>query len=59
MTRVLIVENYYGGSHKALVDVLVAHYPESTVVTMPAKKWGWRMRCSSVYLSRTIPRLPL
>jgi len=53
--RVLAIEPYYGGSHKAFLDGLAAasrhHW---TVLTLPAYKWKWRMRHSAVFFAEQI-----
>jgi len=47
--RVLALEAYYGGSHKAFVDGWRAHgRHEWTLLTLPASKWKWRMRHAAV-----------
>lgn len=41
----LLLEAYHGGSHRHLIDGLVARVvPGATVWTLPARKWKWRMR---------------
>jgi len=43
--RILALEPYYGGSHKAFLDGLCAHSRhEFDLLTLPARKWKWRMR---------------
>jgi len=56
--QLLIVEPWYGGSHKQLLDVLSSQLDCNTflLVTLPAKKWHWRARTSSLRLSQDIPR---
>ena len=45
LVRVLLVEPYYGGSHKAWADGYGAHSAyEVTLVSHPARFWKWRMQ---------------
>ncbi len=47
--RVLVVESYYGGSHKAFLDGWIRNsVHEFDLITFPAYKWKWRMRHSAV-----------
>lgn len=74
--KVLFIEPFYGGSHKQLIDVLMAsmftycnhskiivkHLPlidiqDSTLVTLSAKKWHWRARCSPLIIYKSIPAI--
>lgn len=49
---VAILEPYYGGSHALFVDTLRAHSRHRCrVVTMPARKWKWRMRGASAWFA--------
>ena len=44
--RILALEPYYGGSHRAFLDGLAARSRHAwTVLSMPARKWKWRIRC--------------
>ncbi|XP_015834050.1 tRNA-queuosine alpha-mannosyltransferase isoform X2 [Tribolium castaneum] len=50
--KVLFIEPFYGGSHKALIDTFAENYG---VITLPAKKWHWRARCGALSLLEFIP----
>ncbi len=51
--RVLIVEPYYGTSHRHMVDGLRSRgLFETELLTLPARKWKWRMRGGAMVLAR-------
>jgi len=56
--RVLILEPYYGGSHRAVLDAL---FPmpgwEFDVLTLPPRKWKWRMRGSAITMAAEARRM--
>lgn len=53
--RILAIEPYYGGSHKAFLDGLQKHSThEWDIITLPAYKWKWRMRHSALTVARII-----
>ncbi|NTU70888.1 MAG: DUF3524 domain-containing protein [Coriobacteriia bacterium] len=50
--RILALEPYYGGSHRAVLDALVDHVDaEWTLLTLPARKWKWRMRGAAISMA--------
>jgi len=57
-TKIYIIEPFYGGSHQQLIDLLkeeLLSVGEVEIFTLPAKKWKWRLRCSSMYFADIIP----
>lgn len=52
-TRVVVLEPYYGGSHATFVDTVRRNSRhEVVVVTLPARKWKWRMRGAAIWFAR-------
>lgn len=53
--RVLALEPYYGGSHRAVLDGLVERLTPMglafDLLTLPARKWKWRMRGSAITMA--------
>ncbi len=50
--RILALEGYYGGSHRAFLDGWSgASEHEWTVLSLPAYKWKWRMRHGAITFS--------
>ncbi len=55
--RVLALEPYYGGSHKAFVDGWRARSRHAwTVLGLPANKWKWRMRHAAITFADEVRR---
>ena len=47
--RILALEPYYGGSHRAFIDGWRAHSRHDwDLLTLPATKWKWRMRHAAI-----------
>jgi len=55
--KVLILEPFYGGSHKQLIDIILNRLnpSEYELITQTAKKWHWRARSSALWFSQQIP----
>lgn len=53
---VLLIEPFYGGSHKQLMDLVASELgPEQCrLVTLPATKWHWRARTAALWLAERI-----
>ena len=53
----LFIEPFCGGSHKQLIDLLANELfaGESWLLSLPDKKWQWKMRASSLYFAQQIP----
>lgn len=50
--HILLLEPYYGGSHAAFVNTFCAHTKHrTTLVTLPARKWKWRMRGAAIWFT--------
>lgn len=50
--RLLVLEPYYGGSHRAVLDGLLDRLDvEADVLTLPARKWKWRMRGAAITMA--------
>lgn len=59
MKKILFVEPFYGGSHKQLIDTLTGALPKCCdydLISLNAKKWPWRARCSALTLSQMVPK---
>ncbi len=59
--RLLALEPYYGGSHRAVLDGLLERLSEAgwehDLLTLPARKWKWRMRGSAVTMADEVAGL--
>jgi len=63
MISVYILEPFYGGSHKQLIDFMLDAFSRNfpagkldvKLYTLPAKKWHWRARTSALNFAQTIP----
>lgn len=62
-TAILVIEPFFGGSHKQLIETLMKHsvfgvVDDVTLCTLADKKWKWRLRSSSFHFASTIPTRP-
>jgi glycosyltransferase involved in cell wall biosynthesis len=56
--RILTLEAYYGGSHKAFLDGWLNHSEHDfTVFSLPPSKWKWRMRHAAITFAQQINAL--
>jgi glycosyltransferase involved in cell wall biosynthesis len=56
--KVLALEPYYGGSHKAFIDNFSSYSRHDwTLLTLPAYKWKWRMRHSAITFADQVKKL--
>lgn len=57
--KILVLEPYFGGSHRAFLRDLARYLPvEFVMLTLPARKWKWRMRLAAAYFVEKIKQLP-
>ncbi len=53
--RVLVLEPYFGGSHRAVLDTLLPRLADAgwdaDLLTLPARKWKWRMRGAAITMA--------
>ena len=55
IVKILVLEPYYGGSHKTFFDGLQSFLPfEFTLLTLPAGRWKWRMRLAAPFFADKI-----
>ena len=54
-TKILFLESFYSGSHKAFADGLVRNSRyKIDILTMPARFWKWRMKGAALYFTEQI-----
>jgi glycosyltransferase involved in cell wall biosynthesis len=55
---ILALEPYYGGSHRAVLDALVEYVEADwALLTLPARKWKWRMRGAAITFAQQAGQL--
>jgi glycosyltransferase involved in cell wall biosynthesis len=53
--KVLLLESFYGGSHRDVADGLAKHSRHAIdLLTLPARYWKWRMRGASLWFVRQL-----
>lgn len=53
--KILVLEPYYGGSHKTFLEGLQKHLPfDFEVLSLQARKWKWRMRLAAPYFAERV-----
>lgn len=58
MKKILLIEPYYGGSHKLFLDGLVRHVDgDFTLLSLPARKWKMRMQLSAPWFIAQLSEL--
>lgn len=56
--RLLVLEPYHGGSHRAVLECLLPALGwRYDLLTLPARKWKWRMRGAAINLADETRRL--
>jgi glycosyltransferase involved in cell wall biosynthesis len=56
--NILVLEPYYGGSHKSFLDQLSLNLPYNFhFLTLPARKWKWRMRLAAPYFAEQLVKM--
>lgn len=57
--KILVLEPYYGGSHRLFLQGLQQHLPyDFDLLTLPASKWKWRMRFAAPYFAELLSKEP-
>ena len=53
--KILVLEPYYGGSHKDFLAGLIRNLPYSfELLTLPAHSWKWRMRLAAPHFAQAL-----
>ncbi len=58
--KILALEPYYGGSHRAFLDTLIHHSRHTFhLISLPARKWKWRMRGAAMWFAERLRETPV
>lgn len=58
--RILLIEPYYGGSHKRFLDGLMSNLEGTfTLLSLPARKWKMRMQLAAPWFITQLSNLPV
>jgi len=58
LKRILIIEPYFGDSHRRLIEGMSKYLPfEFATITMKPRKWKWRMRGAAMYLAKELQKI--
>ncbi len=56
--KILFLEPFYGGSHKAFADGLIQHSSHWVdLLSMPSRFWKWRMRGAALHFSEKVKNI--
>ena len=56
--KILFLESFYSGSHKAFADGLIRNSKHKIdLLTMPARFWKWRMKGAALYFAEQIKNM--
>ncbi|GAB4283395.1 MAG: DUF3524 domain-containing protein [Coriobacteriia bacterium] len=56
--RILVLEPYFGGSHRAVLDALLPRLDAGhDLLTLPPRKWKWRMRGAAITMAEEVREL--
>ena len=56
--KILVIEAYDGGSHGGFLDGMIKYSGHNFVrISLPARKWKWRMRGSAIWFARELDKI--
>lgn len=58
--RILLIEPYFGGSHRQFIEGMMSHIPAHfTLLSLPARKWKMRMQISAPWFVGKVREMKL